>query len=106
MNSSVSVKDADRQPLILCPLCLRKLQKALDFRLIPRYKQLEGFLIHLQDTCSCNGEIPVFEVKRDGLDLDDMLYVADGLGQNLNSVPCLFSNDIALASALIDLLQS
>ena len=41
MNSSKLVPEADSQPLFLCPICLRKLQKALKFNLCRRYATLE-----------------------------------------------------------------
>lgn len=37
MNCSSSVLEAESQPLVLCPLCLRKLQRALRFQLQERY---------------------------------------------------------------------
>ena len=44
MNESKSVLQAEYQPLVLCPVCLRKLQKALDFDIVERYKALCSFL--------------------------------------------------------------
>lgn len=40
MNESSSVSEAESQPLVLCPSCLKKLQKALRFQLQERYTNL------------------------------------------------------------------
>jgi len=44
MNESKSILQAESQPLFLCPVCLRKLQKALDFDIVERYEVLYNFL--------------------------------------------------------------
>ena len=44
MNESKSILQAENQPLFLCPVCLRKLQKALGFDVVERYKDLCSFL--------------------------------------------------------------
>ena len=38
MNESASIEEASRQPLFLCPVCLRKLKKWLRFDVFARYK--------------------------------------------------------------------
>ena len=44
MNESKSILEAESQPLFLCPVCLRKLQKAINFDVLERYKALNNFL--------------------------------------------------------------
>ena len=57
MNESSSVPEAERQPLFLCPVCLRKMCKALKFDIMTRYRvmleQLRSLSAELHDTCSC-----------------------------------------------------
>lgn len=43
MNDSISVEEALSQPIFLCPICLRKLQKACNFQLLPRYHKMLHF---------------------------------------------------------------
>ena len=43
MNGSNSLDEADRQPLRLCPPCLRKLQWNRGFPVLQRYRRLSGF---------------------------------------------------------------
>ena len=50
MNESKSVQQAERQPLFMCPVCLRKLQKAVGFDIVERYEALHVFFTSL-----CNG---------------------------------------------------
>lgn len=38
MQGALSLDEALRRPLDLCPICLRKLQHILGFRLVDRYK--------------------------------------------------------------------
>ena len=40
MNESGSIAEAATQPLFLCPICLRKMQKAVGFDLLERFKQM------------------------------------------------------------------
>jgi len=40
MNESSSIEEAARQPLFLCPVCLRKLQRALRFSILERLRAL------------------------------------------------------------------
>lgn len=40
MNESSSIEEAARQPLFLCPVCLRKLQRALRFSVLERLRAL------------------------------------------------------------------
>ena len=47
MNSSSFVSEVDEQPLFLCPICLRKLQKFLKFRLMDRYRKLREALTNM-----------------------------------------------------------
>ena len=49
MNESSSVQEALSQPLFLCPVCLRKLQKVCKFSVHERYLKLLDFLLCLQD---------------------------------------------------------
>jgi archaemetzincin len=43
MNGSNSMDESDRQPIHLCPTCLRKLAHALGFDVIDRYRELAAF---------------------------------------------------------------
>lgn len=43
MNGSNSLEESDRQPLHLCPVCLRKLQGAVGFDPVARYQRLEAW---------------------------------------------------------------
>jgi archaemetzincin len=43
MNGSNNLPEADRQPLHLCPVCLRKLQSAARFDVAKRYELLKQF---------------------------------------------------------------
>lgn len=67
MNESKSILQAESQPLFLCPVCLRKLQKAVGFDIVERYKALCTFLnsithsslsnkIVFQNNCYHSGE--------------------------------------------------
>lgn len=42
MQGSNHLEEADRRPLNLCPICLRKLQCAVGFNIIDRYQVNEG----------------------------------------------------------------
>jgi archaemetzincin len=42
MNGSNHLAEADRRPLHLCPVCLRKLQRSMGFDVLKRYSALEG----------------------------------------------------------------
>lgn len=57
MNESCSIPEAERQPLFLCPVCLRKMCKALKFDIQTRYsamlEQLKRLSTELHDTCHC-----------------------------------------------------
>ena len=57
MNESSSIPEAESQPLFLCPVCLRKMHKALKFDILTRYsamlEQLKRLSIELRDTCHC-----------------------------------------------------
>ena len=48
MNESSSIAEAATQPLFLCPICLRKMQKAVGFDPLERYRQLLRVLKQLQ----------------------------------------------------------
>jgi archaemetzincin len=48
MNGSNHLVEADRRPLHLCPVCLRKLQSSIGFDVLQRYSALEGI-------CRVNG---------------------------------------------------
>lgn len=43
MNGSNNVPEMDRQPMHLCPVCLRKMQHAAGFDVVERYRRLEAF---------------------------------------------------------------
>jgi len=55
MNHSSSVAEAMSQPLYLCPVCMRKLQKVLRFPSVAEYmKNLLRFLRQLVDAGLAN----------------------------------------------------
>lgn len=41
MNGSNSMEEAGTKPFLLCPVCIRKIQAALGFDYLERYKALE-----------------------------------------------------------------
>ena len=47
MNGSSSLAEALAQPMFLCPVCLRKLQKCIKFDLKERYEALHSFFVDL-----------------------------------------------------------
>jgi archaemetzincin len=49
MNGSADVAEGDRRPLHLCPVDLRKLQWALGFNVVERYRELLRFWSSMQD---------------------------------------------------------
>jgi len=58
MNESCSVSEAMSQPLYLCPVCLRKLQKVLRFTSVVEYmKNMLKFLRRLTDTGLANQQL-------------------------------------------------
>ncbi|XP_053413603.1 archaemetzincin-1 isoform X3 [Nycticebus coucang] len=50
MQGALSLDEALRRPLDLCPICLRKLQHVLGFRLLPRYKRLHAWIRVVAET--------------------------------------------------------
>ncbi|XP_031549207.1 archaemetzincin-2-like isoform X2 [Actinia tenebrosa] len=44
MNESTTIAEAVNQPLFMCPVCLRKIQKAVGFGVVERYSRLQHFL--------------------------------------------------------------
>ncbi|XP_053231350.1 archaemetzincin-2 isoform X3 [Podarcis raffonei] len=44
MQGSNHLEESDRRPLDLCPICLRKLQSALGFNILERYKALQKWM--------------------------------------------------------------
>jgi len=58
MNQSCSVAEAMSQPLYLCPVCLRKLQKVLCFPSVVEYmKNMQKFLRQLADAGLANQQL-------------------------------------------------
>ena len=43
MNGANHMEEADRWPLHVCPVCLRKLQRSIGFDVVARYQALERF---------------------------------------------------------------
>ena len=43
MNGANHIEEADKKPLHVCPVCLRKLQRSINFDVIQRYEALERF---------------------------------------------------------------
>jgi archaemetzincin len=41
MNGSNHLRESDRRPLHLCPVCLRKLQWSIGFDVLERYSAME-----------------------------------------------------------------
>lgn len=54
MNNSHRILEVDEQPIFLCPICLRKLQKFLKFRLVDRYWRLTDVYGRMQPCYSEN----------------------------------------------------
>lgn len=44
MNESSNVYEAEKQPFFLCPVCLRKLQKFLQFSVLTRYHAIKDYM--------------------------------------------------------------
>ncbi|GFR67317.1 archaemetzincin-2 [Elysia marginata] len=57
MNESSSVPEAMEQPLFLCPVCLRKLQRACGFDVLERYVLLRKFLTGVADQVSDEAKV-------------------------------------------------
>ena len=58
MNQSRSVAEAMSQPLYLCPVCMRKLQKVLRFPSVVQYmKNMLKFLHQLADAGLANQQL-------------------------------------------------
>jgi len=58
MNKSYSVAEAMSQPLYLCPVCMRKLQKVLRFPSVVQYmKNLLNFLRQIVDAGLANQQL-------------------------------------------------
>ena len=93
MNTSSSVLHSDTQPLLLCPVCLRKLQLSLDFRIKERYKKLLEILLKHTESCT-----------RPGLHCEEVLRMRETQSLCRNNV-CLFKNDVQSILSLIDVLD-
>lgn len=72
MNESKSVLQAENQPLFLCPVCLRKLQKAVGFDIVERYTGLTVCILldyvmkeilSKEDSCCHNGDTSVQDAE-------------------------------------------
>ena len=59
MNESSSVVQAQNQPLFLCPVCLRKLHKFLQFPIVTRYKMLKDCMERHCDIIAGKGQCSV-----------------------------------------------
>jgi predicted Zn-dependent protease len=44
MNGAYEATEEDRKPMILCPICLRKLQLVLKFDIVDRYSRMKEYL--------------------------------------------------------------
>ncbi|XP_064601094.1 archaemetzincin-2-like [Liolophura sinensis] len=51
MNASHTVREAMEQPLFLCPVCMRKVQKVCRFSLLERYTNMSTFLKQVNQQC-------------------------------------------------------
>ncbi|KAM6155299.1 archaemetzincin-1 [Rhynchocyon petersi] len=82
MQGALSVDEAVRRPLDLCPICLRKLQHLLGFQLLDRYKELYAW------TQAAVGTQPSWEVAEHSGSEDTLPLSADsGLGGENDSEP-------------------
>ena len=54
MNESSSLKEALSQPVFLCPICLRKVQKCAQFDMVKRYKDMRMFFEALREQFDCD----------------------------------------------------
>jgi len=93
MNTSSSVLHTDTQPLLLCPVCLRKLQLSSPFELKDRYKRLLQFL--LLHTGVCN---------RPGLHREEIIRMQDTQVLHSDDV-CVFKNDVQGIVSLLEVLD-
>ncbi|XP_077709825.1 archaemetzincin-2 isoform X2 [Canis aureus] len=67
MQGSNHLEEADRRPLNLCPICLRKLQCAIGFNIIERYQALVRWIddesadtpgVSMEHSCEDNVNLP------------------------------------------------
>nr|KAI8760500.1 archaemetzincin-2-like; partial [Biomphalaria glabrata] len=58
MNESISISQAMSQPLVLCPVCLRKVQHVCGFDVLERYTKLHHFLLNV--TKQLDGDLSQF----------------------------------------------
>jgi len=93
MNTSSSVLHTDTQPLLLCPVCLRKLQLSLNFRVKERYQKLLEFLLLHTQVC-----------QRPGLPREEFLRMQETQVLSEKNV-CLFKNDVQNILSILDVLQ-
>ncbi|ELV11012.1 Archaemetzincin-1 [Tupaia chinensis] len=70
-KGALSVDEALRRPLDLCPICLRKLQHVLGFKLLERYKKLHAW------TRAVAGTWPSQEVGEPSVSEDTLPFSAD-----------------------------
>ena len=84
MNSSKFVSEVDEQPIFLCPVCLRKLQKFLKFKLSERYLKLRAALNAMQ---SCYME-SISLTRADSFDeIGDEVLDSDAAGEKDVDIP-------------------
>ncbi|CAH2291966.1 archaemetzincin-2 isoform X1 [Pelobates cultripes] len=61
MQGSNHLEESDRRPLDLCPVCLRKLQSAIGFKIADRYQALLQWILEMENTFAfgaCDQEQP------------------------------------------------
>lgn len=68
MNESTSIFQAAAQPLFLCPICLRKLQKVLKFDILERYLMLTDQCLQLAHVTVTPLDSPNVERLSNGLE--------------------------------------
>ena len=78
MNCSNQISEVDEQPIFLCPVCLRKLQKFLKFKLLNRYWRLAEVWNNMQPCYSENISISRDEYLRELAQEEEPQNCVDG----------------------------
>lgn len=56
MNGSNNEEEASNKPIVLCPVCLRKLQSNIKFDILERYQKMLGWVRGKEDKPNKNLE--------------------------------------------------
>lgn len=91
MNESNSVPQAQNQPLFLCPVCLRKLHKFLQFEIVLRYEKLKEFLELLCTTIMARKEQSAISYNSEA---GAAYWNVHGKPENEMNLACRIDNDL------------